>query len=76
MFVGEHKWEDGECVYGPLVGTEGNKTMLEKNSKAIEALQEVILDPPFLENCHKASNQRSLGLRLCWRRRDMTSGHL
>ena len=45
---GEHEWADGECDHGPLVEEEGGKTMLPKNSKAMEAIRKVVIDPRFL----------------------------
>ena len=42
--VGEHEWSDGECSHGPLSASEPAKPLLEKGSKAMEALTKVIFD--------------------------------
>ena len=47
--AGEHEWLDGECVHGPLVA-EGGKTYLNKNSKAFEAIRNIVLDQRFLKS--------------------------
>ena len=39
---------DGECDHGPLVAEEDGKTILSKNSKAMEAVRKVVIDPRFL----------------------------
>ena len=49
MYVeGEHEWADGECDHGPLVAEQDGKTILSKNSKAMEAVRKVVIDPRFL----------------------------
>ena len=45
---GEHEWADGECDHGPLVSEEGGKTVLAKNSKAMEAIRKIVIDSRFL----------------------------
>ena len=45
---GEHEWADGECEHGPLVSEEVGKTVLLKNSKAMEAIRKIVIDPCFL----------------------------
>lgn len=45
---GEHEWADGECDHGPLVSEEVGKTILLKNSKAMEAIRKIVIDPRFL----------------------------
>ncbi len=44
---GEHIWSDGECKHGPLTETEP-KTPLDRNSKAMTALREIVLDRKFI----------------------------
>lgn len=50
--VGEHEWADGECMHGPLAATEADKTCLEKDCKAMEALRKVVMDPRFVKTLH------------------------
>ena len=50
--MGEHEWADGECLHGPLTETEAHKTCLEKDSKAMEALRNVVMDPRFVKTLH------------------------
>ena len=50
--MGEHEWADGECMHGPLTETEAQKTYLEKDSKAMEALRKVVMDPRFVKTLH------------------------
>mgnify|MGYP002803389630 CR=1 FL=1 len=45
---GDHEWADGSCNHGPLVDIEEGKTILQKGSKAMEAIRKVIIDPRFL----------------------------
>ena len=47
--MGEHEWADGECMHGPLTETETQKTCLEKDSKAMEVLRKVVMDPRFVK---------------------------
>lgn len=47
--AGEHEWAEGECNHGPLVETEKDKTFLAKNSKALEAIRKIVIDPRFLK---------------------------
>ena len=49
----EHEWVDGECNHGPLVENERDKPVLDKNSKALEALRRVVIDPRFLKSLHQ-----------------------
>ena len=46
--VGEHEWAEGQCNHGPLVETESEKTFLEKDSLAHDAIRSTVLDPRFL----------------------------
>lgn len=48
--AGEHEWADGECQHGPLVSNECDKTCLDKNSKALEAIRKVVMDPKILKS--------------------------
>ena len=48
--AGEHWWADEECQHGPFVSTEDDKTYLDKNSKALEAIQKVVMDPKILKS--------------------------
>lgn len=48
--VGEHVWSDGQCSHGPLTAAETAKPLLEKGSKAMEALTKVIFDKKWLES--------------------------
>ena len=50
--AGEHEWIDGECEHGPLVANEEGKTYLNKNSKAFEAVRNIVLDQRFLKSLH------------------------
>ena len=50
--AGEHEWVDGECNHGPLVATETDKTILGKNSKALDAIRKVVIDKRFLNTLH------------------------
>ena len=50
--MGEHEWADGECLHGPLTGTEAHKACLGKDSKTIGALQNVVMDPRFIKTLH------------------------
>ena len=43
--AGEHEWLNGECDHGVLVSTETDKTCLKKNSKALEAIRKVVINP-------------------------------
>ena len=42
--VGEHEWHDGQCSHGPLTSAENGKPLLDKGSKAMDALRKVIMD--------------------------------
>ena len=46
--AGEHEWADGQCNHGPLVEAEGDKTILQKGSTALEAIRKVVINPRFL----------------------------
>ena len=46
--AGEHEWADGECNHGSLVETE-KKPILNKNSKALDAIRKIVTDPKFLK---------------------------
>ena len=48
---GEHTWATGQCKHDPL-GDERAKKYLEKNSKAMEALRKIFLDPKWLSSLH------------------------
>jgi hypothetical protein len=48
--AGEHEWGDGECNHGPLVAAETGRIFLKKDSKALEAIRRVVLDPQFLKS--------------------------
>ena len=48
--AGEHEWADGECNHGSLVETEKEKPILNKNSKALNAIRKVVTDPKFLKS--------------------------
>ena len=48
--VGEHEWHDRQCSHGPLASPESDKPILEKGSKAMEALRKVIYDKRWLES--------------------------
>ena len=50
--AGEYEWIDGECQHGPLVASETDKTYLDKNSKAMEAVRKVILDQRFVKSLY------------------------
>jgi hypothetical protein len=50
--AGEHEWVDGECNHGPLVANESDKTYLDKDSKALEGIRKVVIDPRFLNTLH------------------------
>ena len=43
--AGEHEWADGVCDHGPLVASEGGKTIIRKSTKALEAICKVVIDP-------------------------------
>lgn len=48
---GEHEWFDpeaGQCEHGPLSDLEKEKTYLEPNSKAAEAIKTVVTDVQWL----------------------------
>ena len=49
---GEHEWVEGECQHGPLVSTKTDKTYMDKNSKAFEAIRQVVLDKRSLSSLH------------------------
>jgi len=51
--AGEHEWADGECNPGPLVETEKEKPILNKNSKALDAIRKIVTDPKFLKTLDK-----------------------
>ena len=59
--VGEHEWADGEYLHGPLTETEAHKTCLEKDSKAMEALRNVVMDPRFVKTLHHCYFQVLVG---------------
>ena len=42
--VREHVWSDGQCSHGRLTASETAKPLLEKESKAMEALTKVVFD--------------------------------
>lgn len=48
--VGEHEWHDGQCSHGPLTAAENGKPILDKGSKAMEALRKVIMDKRWVES--------------------------
>ena len=48
--VGEHEWHDGQCSHGPLTAAENGKPLLDKGSKAMDALRKVIMDKRWVEN--------------------------
>ena len=50
--AGEHEWVEGECNHGPLVDTESDKTFLHKDSKALEEIRKIVIDPRFLKTLH------------------------
>ena len=54
--VGEHERAEGQCNHGPLVETE--KTFLEKDSVAHDAVRSAVLDPRFLMTLHHCVNFR------------------
>ncbi len=56
--AGEHEWGDGECNHRPLVAAETGKIFLKKDSKALEAIRRVVLDPQFLSPLHHYVNFR------------------
>jgi hypothetical protein len=56
--AGEHEWGDDECNHGPLVAAKTGKTVLKKDSKALEAIRSVVLDPRFLSPLHHYVNFR------------------
>ena len=43
-------WSDGQCSHGPLTASETAKPLLEKGSKAMEALTKVVFDKKWLES--------------------------
>lgn len=46
--TGEHEWADGQCNHGQLIEAEHDAPLLQKDSKAHEAIRNVVLDPRFL----------------------------
>ena len=48
--VGEREWHDGQCSHGPLTAAENGKPILDKGSKAMEALRKVIMDKRWVES--------------------------
>lgn len=48
--VGEHEWHDGQCSHGPLTAAENGKLLLDKGSKAMDALRKVIMDKRWVES--------------------------
>ena len=48
--VGEHEWHDGQCSHGPRTAAENGKPILDKGSKAMEALRKVIMDKRWVES--------------------------
>ena len=48
--VGEHEWHDGQCSHGPLTSAENGKPLLDKGSKAMDALRKVIMDKRWVES--------------------------
>ena len=48
--VGEHEWHDGQCSHGPLTAAETGKKLLEKGSKAMDALRKVVMDKRRVES--------------------------
>ena len=48
--VGEHEWHDGQCSHGPLTAAENGKPLLDKGSKAMDALRKVIMDKRWVES--------------------------
>lgn len=50
--TGEHEWADGACDHGPLVTSEGGKTIIGKSTTALEAIRKVVIDPRFLSTPH------------------------
>ncbi len=47
---GEHVWATGECNHGELDQDEDDKTPLAKDSKAMEMLRKIVLDPTFIDH--------------------------
>ena len=48
--VGEHEWHDGQCSHGPLTSADNGKPLLDKGSKAMDALRKVIMDRRWVES--------------------------
>ena len=48
--VGEHERHDGQCSHGPLTAAENGKPILDKGSKAMEALRKVIMEKRWVES--------------------------
>lgn len=45
---GEHEWLQGECSHGPLTSQEEGKTYLRKDSKAHQAVGDIVFDKEWL----------------------------
>ena len=46
---GEHEWSLGSCKHGPLTENEPKK-VLDKNSKTMEALRDIVWDKRFIKS--------------------------
>ena len=47
---GEHEWLQGECSHGPLTCQEEDKTCLQKDSKAHQAVRDIVFDKEWLRS--------------------------
>ena len=47
---GEHEWLQGECSHGPLTCQEEGKTCLQKDSKAHQAVRDIVFDKEWLRS--------------------------
>ena len=48
---GEHEWVDGSCSHGAIVdATEVDKNYLEKDSKAHNAIREIVMDKRWIKS--------------------------
>lgn len=62
--VGKHEWHDGQCSRGPPVETEVDKPVLEKVSKAMEALRKLVCDKRWFSDI---SAFWRTSIARCWR---------
>ena len=47
---GEHEWDDGQCAHGPLTEIEGDKTCIDKASKAARELRKIVFYKEWLKS--------------------------